>query len=94
MQGGKRITYDALYLDNKNTPAVLGAKSLQQTNAMLYLREGMLHMYCGDTSDFKIVADGKTYQKFQLVQASSGHLLLPCTAYDDKKEAPVKTATS
>ena len=84
LKGGMKTIYDALYLESNNTPALLGTKALQKTNTILDLREGKLHMYCGNTSDIKIDAKGNGYQRMQLVQARSGHILLPCTGYDDE----------
>ena len=78
-----KTSYEALFLENNCTPALLGTKALQNTNAILDQRKGRLHLYCGHTESFDIVTNGNSFQKMQLIQASSGHILLPCTGYDE-----------
>ena len=96
MPGGKKTNYEALFLADNNTPALLGTKAMQRANTILDLRDGKLHMWSGDTADIKIEAPSNTQrlQKFQLVQVSSGHLLLPCTSYMDKAPAHQSSASS
>ena len=83
LNGGRKTSYEALFLENNGTPALLGTKALQGTNAILDLRKGRLHLYCGNTENFDIVTKGNSFQRMQLVQAKSGHILLPCTGYDE-----------
>ena len=63
MQGGKNTSYEALFLEDNGTPALLGTKALQGTNAILDLRRGRLHSYCGETENFDIVTKGNSFQK-------------------------------
>ena len=53
LKGGKKTSYEALFLQDSGTPALLGTKALQGTNAILDLRRGRLHLYCGETETSK-----------------------------------------
>ena len=82
LKGGKKTSYEALFLEDNGTPALLGTKALQGTNAILDLRRGRLHLYCSENENF-VVTKGNSFHKMQLDHAGSGHILLPCTDYDE-----------
>ena len=83
LRNGKRSEYKALYLENNRTPALLGTGSLRKMSAILDLREGDMYLYCGETSDIKLSSKGTPAHKLKLDVAKSGHILLPCTCFEE-----------
>ena len=85
LRNGRRSEYRALYLHNNRTPALLGTQSLRKMSAILDLREGEMALYCGDTSDIVLNAkeESPTYHRLNLEVAKSGHILLPCSCFDE-----------
>ena len=86
LRNGKRSEYKALYLENNRTPALLGTQSLRNMNAILDLREGQMFLYCGDTSDIALSTKNTAAHKLRLEVAKSGHILLPCSCFDELDE--------
>ena len=80
--GGRKTTFNTLYMENSKCPGLLGMEALGRTQSILDLRAGKLHIYSGNTANVTIdVPKGSDVQRMQLVQSSSGHILLPCAQF-------------
>ena len=67
-------------------------QAMQKTTTILDLRSNQLYMYSGPTDDVLItIPKNSKCKKFKLVQAGSGHIMLPCTGYDMVTGKPVDT---
>ncbi|CAE7581720.1 RE1 [Symbiodinium sp. CCMP2592] len=68
-------------------PALLGLRTLQQNNAILDMRTNQLHFAASDKVTIALPPGSET---FQLEAAASGHLLLPCSAFEHVSAAAVQ----
>lgn len=82
-------TFTGPVLDNSDIPALLGLRTMEEKHGILDMRPGERCLWLADEArDLKIVPrEGAKVQRHQLIQAPSGHLLLPCS---DFKQRPAK----
>ena len=83
-------TFTGPVLDNSDIPALLGLRTMEEKYGILDMRPNERCLwFADDARDLKIVPrEGAKVQRHQLIQAPSGHLLLPCS---DFKQRPAKT---
>ena len=71
-------------LGDRDAPALLGLHSLGGESTVLDLRPNKRHLYTavspGDI-EIRLRLGAEGVYKLQMVQAPSGHFLIPCTAY-------------
>ena len=83
--GGVNAHYKATVLPNSDVPALLGLNCMQQSKAILDLREDKCHMWIANNlDDLEItVKPGREMNvtKMPMVKAPSGHLILKCTDF-------------
>ena len=76
----RRTYYTCLYLDENNTPGLLGMEAMKRSNTIFDLRSGEMYMYTGSSRDAQIIVPKNSgIQKLKLVESAGGHILLPCT---------------
>ena len=83
--GAGQSNFRGPVLPESKVPALLGTKSMQKKNVILDLRDGHLKMWTAiniDDLEIRPRTGAIGVNCLQLEQATSGHLLLPCTAYE------------
>ncbi len=73
-------------IPDSNVPALMGMDTMTRWNCILDLRPGRMHMYTSDDpSDLNIQTknNGSGIQKLQMQRTRGGHLILPCTAFEN-----------
>ena len=82
-------TFTGPVLDNSEIPALLGLRSMEEKHGILDLRPHERCLWTAEKlDDLKITArPGANVQRFQLETTPSGHLLLPCSDFD---QSPAK----
>ena len=80
--------FEAPIVKDSNLPGLLGLTSLQNKRAILDLVNNQLHFLGPGDFDLRQALPAGT-ESFQLKQAPSGHLLLPCNKFKefDKEQA-------
>ena len=83
--GAVHAHYEATVLPNSDAPAFLGLNCMQQSKAILDLRQDKLHMWIAhNLDDLEIkVKPGRAMNvtKMPMVKPPSGHLILKCTDF-------------
>ena len=95
LPGGPVTIYDALYIEDNNTPGLLGTSAMQQTGTIIDLRRDQMRIYSGDTSGIRIdTSRANSYSDFNLIQTQQGHILLPCTMYSETQTSRSSSSSS
>ena len=89
--GGVHANYKATVLPNSDVPALLGLNCMQQSKAILDLRQDKLHMWIANNlDDLEIrIKPGREMNvtKMPMVKAPSGHLILKCTDFPPEQDS-------
>ena len=84
LPGGDVTRYSCMYLEDNNTPGLLGTTAMQQAGTIIDLRPGRMHIYSGDTRQVSIdTSRASNYRRYDLVQSKQGHIFLPCSHFKD-----------
>ena len=84
LPGGDVTVYNAMYLDDNNTPGLLGTAAMQQAGTIIDLRGKHMHIYSGNTSGISIdTRNASNYRRYDLVQSNQGHIFMPCSNWHD-----------
>ena len=91
LPGGDVTSYGGMYLEDNNTPGLLGTAAMQQVGTIIDLRADSLHIYSGDTSRIRIDTSQALYHKrYDMVQSKQGHIYLPCSQFHEAVRTSMK----
>ena len=88
LAGGREANYKTPVLPNSGTPALLGQRSLRKMRALIDCFTGRLYLIGPGGYQIKVSPGSETYE---LVESHAGHLMLPCSDFQDNSKATTET---
>ena len=84
LPGGDVTSYDAMYLEDNNTPGLLGTTAMQNAGTIIDLRAGQMHIYSGNTRNIVIdTSRAANFRRYNMTQSKQGHIYLPCSNFHE-----------